>query len=184
MCLSAGTEFKLDHQILDPIVAISRQDIQLKTVEAKKRQLTDTRHLYLAKEGLILAGTPAAIDVSSGDMAQRLRLERIKMEMLKNLNRFLSRERLTLHNIPLAMDASKLRKTVEQHTKLKPKECRVMRENRPTIGQPMGKSKGFGFLSFKTHEDALTCLRKLNNNPTIFGKMNVCVCRARAQSIL
>lgn len=49
-----------------------------------------------------------------------------------------------------------------------------MRENKPSMGNPLGKSKGFGFLSFDTHEEALTCLRKINNNPTVFGKNNVC----------
>lgn len=48
-----------------------------------------------------------------------------------------------------------------------------MRENRPSMGQPLGASKGFGFLSFKNHETALSCLRKLNNNPNAFGKNNV-----------
>ena len=48
-----------------------------------------------------------------------------------------------------------------------------MRENRPSMGAPLGKSKGFGFLSFKNHNDALACLRKLNNNPQIFGVNNV-----------
>lgn len=57
-----------------------------------------------------------------------------------------------------------------------PKECRVMRENKPSAGQPLGASKGFGFLSFKSHETALLCLRKLNNNPNVFGKNNVSEC--------
>lgn len=48
-----------------------------------------------------------------------------------------------------------------------------MRENRPSVGQPLGMSKGFGFLSFKSHNEALQCLRKLNKNPNIFGKNNV-----------
>lgn len=48
-----------------------------------------------------------------------------------------------------------------------------MRENKPSLGHPLGKSKGFGFLSFKNHEDALACLRKVNNNPHVFGKNNV-----------
>lgn len=47
-----------------------------------------------------------------------------------------------------------------------------MRENKPSMGQPLGKSKGYGFLSFKTHNMALQCLRKVNNNPNIFGKNN------------
>ena len=32
----------------------------------------------------------------------------------------------------------------------------------------LGKSKGFGFVSFSRHEHALKALRKLNNNPKIF----------------
>lgn len=52
---------------------------------------------------------------------------------------------------------------------IQPVECRVMRENKPTPTHPQGKSKGFGFLSFKRHEDALAVLRKLNNNPDIFS---------------
>lgn len=44
-----------------------------------------------------------------------------------------------------------------------------MRENKPSPGHPLGKPKGFGFLSFKRHEDALQVLRKLNNNPDVFS---------------
>lgn len=44
-----------------------------------------------------------------------------------------------------------------------------MRENKSTPTHPKGKSKGFGFLSFARHEDALFVLRKLNNNPEIFS---------------
>lgn len=48
-----------------------------------------------------------------------------------------------------------------------------MRENKPSLGNPLGKSKGYGFLSFKNHDEALNCLRKVNNNPHVFGKNNV-----------
>lgn len=48
-----------------------------------------------------------------------------------------------------------------------------MRENKPSLGHPLGKSKGYGFLSFKNHDEALNCLRKVNNNPKVFGKNNV-----------
>jgi nucleolar protein 4 len=44
-----------------------------------------------------------------------------------------------------------------------------MRENKPSPSDPKGKSKGFGFLSFKRHEHALEVLRKLNNNPEVFS---------------
>lgn len=165
-----------------------------KTQESKRTEAADSRNLYLAKEGVIVAGTTAAEGVSVSDMAKRHHLERVKNQMLKNLNRFMSKERLTVHNIPDNFDSIKLRKVVESHTKLKvrtndflvnnlptvfhlsqPKECRVMRENKPSIGQPLGASKGFGFLSFKNHETALLCLRKLNNNPNAFGKNTVSI---------
>lgn len=48
-----------------------------------------------------------------------------------------------------------------------------MRENKPSAGYPKGKPKEFGFLSFKTHEEALAVLRKLNNNPKVFSAHHV-----------
>lgn len=50
-----------------------------------------------------------------------------------------------------------------------------MRENKPSLGHPLGKSKGFGFVSFKNHDEAINCLRKVNNNPKVFGKNNVSI---------
>lgn len=111
MCLNAGTNFKLFDQILDPQPALSRNEIQQKK-ETTKKQPRDTRNLYLAKEGTILAGTPAAEGVSQSDLSKRLRLERSKNQSLKNLNRFVSLERLTVHNIPPSFDSVKLRKVV------------------------------------------------------------------------
>lgn len=119
MCLQAGTEFKLLNQVLDPVVAVSRQDLAKKFEEAKKREPADSRNLYLVKEGLLVASSAAAEGVSASDMAKRLRLEQIKSQMLKDLNRFLARERLTVHNIPTAYDSAKLRRVVENVTKLK-----------------------------------------------------------------
>lgn len=119
MCLNAGTEFRLFDQVLDPCLALSRQDILSKTQEAKSRETADSRNLYLSKEGVIVANTPAAEGVSVSDMAKRHHLERVKNQMLKNLNRFMSKERLTIHNIPDNYDSAKLRKVVETHTKLK-----------------------------------------------------------------
>lgn len=59
-----------------------------------------------------------------------------------------------------------------------------MRENKPSMGQPLGKSKGYGFLSFKTHNEALSCLRRINNNPTIFGTNNVSTLEKKEKSLV
>lgn len=118
MCINAGTSFKLLDQILDPQSALSRNEIHLKQ-EEKKKQPSDSRNLYLAKEGVILAGTPAAEGVSASDLAKRLRLEQSKNQSLRNLNRFVSMERLTIHNLPPSYDDAKLRKAIVKACGLK-----------------------------------------------------------------
>lgn len=87
--------------------------------------------------------------------------------------RFVSRNRLSIHNLPLNYDNDNLRDMIIAYTGFKPHECRVMRENKITPDHPKGKSKGFGFMSFNTHLEALTALRKLNNNPKVFGTQHV-----------
>lgn len=50
-------------------------------------------------------------------------------------------------------------------------ECRVMREKKGIDNKGhaiLGKSKGFAFVEFISHELAIKCLNQLNNNPTIF----------------
>lgn len=39
----------------------------------------------------------------------------------------------------------------------------------------VSSSKGYGFVMFTRHEDALACLRKLNNNPDVFDSNNVSI---------
>nr|XP_017010453.2 RNA-binding protein 28 [Drosophila takahashii] len=170
LCLQAGTEFKLMDEVLDPHPALSREEMKSKqTQDNKKDDSKDSRNLYLAREGLIMSGAKAADGVSASDMAKRHELEQVKTQVLKNLNRFVSRNRLSIHNLPLNYDNEKLKQMAQTYTGFRPHECRVMREHKVTPEHPDGKSKGFGFLSFDTHQRALTALRKLNNNPSIFG---------------
>lgn len=105
--------------ILESCTALSAHDIKTKQMETKNKQISDSRNLYLTKEGVILADSPSAEGVSASDMAKRLQLEKFKGQMLKNLNRFISKERLQIDNIPMAYDNAKLRKVIEHHTKLK-----------------------------------------------------------------
>lgn len=37
----------------------------------------------------------------------------------------------------------------------------------------LGRSKGFGFVAFSEHVDALKCLQNMNNNPEIFTNEKV-----------
>lgn len=169
MCLQQTGLITLQNFTLEIFPSLTRQKIKSLETSKTTKDVKDTRNMYLLREGMVLAGSAAAQGVSATDMSSRLRLEQIKSSMLKNLNRFISRERLTIHNLPDTYDDDKMRKMVIARTGCKPIECRVMRENIPSPAHPKGKPKGFGFISFKKHDDALNALRKLNNNPDIFS---------------
>lgn len=169
MCLQQTGLITLQNYTLEIFPSLSREKVKSLDTDKNKQEPKDSRNMYLLREGMVLAGSSAADGVSATDMSTRLRLEQIKSSMLKNLNRFISRERITIHNIPETYDDEKMRKMVIARTSIKPIECRVMRENNPSPAHPKGKPKGFGFLSFKKHDDALNVLRKLNNNPDIFS---------------
>lgn len=169
LCLQQTGLITLQNFTLEIFPTLSKQKIKSLETDKNKQEPKDGRNMYLIREGMVIAGSSAAEGVSATDMALRLRNEQIKNSMLKNLNRFISRERLTIHNLPEHYDDDKMRKMVVARTGLKPIECRVMRENKPSPAYPKGKPKGFGFISFKKHEDALTALRKLNNNPDVFS---------------
>ncbi|XP_058118599.1 RNA-binding protein 28-like [Anopheles ziemanni] len=172
MSCRQNLKLQIHDQFLEILEALRKKDITDRTNAKAEKRSKDSRNLYLLKEGIIMAGSPAAKDVSKTDMAQRLRLEQRNNEMLKSFNRFVAKDRLTVHNIPPHFSNDDLRKIVIQHTSYKPIECRVMRDSRPSFGNPLGASRGYGFLSFKQHETALEVLRKLNNNPSVFGKNN------------
>ncbi|NXK42797.1 RBM28 protein, partial [Piprites chloris] len=176
-CLEAAQEgpegggLRLDGRVLRVDPALSRdQAQQLRGESGGARPRTGTRNLYLAREGAIRPGSQAAEGVSDSDMAKRARFEELKRRRLQDPNVGVSRTRLCLHNLPKALDTPRLRALLRgalRHNRGAPphiKECRVMRELR---GQ--GQSLGFAFVEFGAHEEALGALRRLNNNPELFG---------------
>lgn len=169
LCLQQTGLITLQNFTIEIFPTLSRQKVQSLADDKNKKDPKDGRNMYLLREGMVLAGSPAAEGVSATDMSKRLRMEQIKSSMLKNLTRFISRDRLTIHNLPELYDDNKLRKMVIARTGFKPLECKVMRENKPTASDPTGRTKGFGFVSFKKHDEALAALRKINNNPDIFS---------------
>ncbi|XP_021573187.1 RNA-binding protein 28 isoform X2 [Carlito syrichta] len=163
---------KLDGRQLKVDMAVTRDEAaKLRTKKVKKP--TGTRNLYLAREGLIRAGTKAAEGVSAADMAKRERFELLKHQKLKDQNIFVSRTRLCLHNLPKAVDDKHLRNLLLSATRgekgVRVKECRVMRDLKGVHGNVKGQSLGYAFAEFQEHEHALRALRHINNNPEIFG---------------
>uniref|UniRef100_A0AC34F4D1 RRM domain-containing protein n=1 Tax=Panagrolaimus sp. ES5 TaxID=591445 RepID=A0AC34F4D1_9BILA len=137
---------------------------------------SDNRNLYLLRVSLIRPGTAQANDMSEEDAAKRAALLSLTKQKLKNLHMFVSPTRLSIHNVPFTMTEKELLQVCKEAAK-NPKayitECRIMRKKLANnVGGKikLGASKGFAFVEFKTHEDALACLKKLNNNPHIFKK--------------
>ncbi|KAK2581868.1 hypothetical protein KPH14_002331 [Odynerus spinipes] len=169
-CLSAGTELRLRDEILEVHKALNRNDVMDKK-NFKHQKEKDSRNLYLVKEGVVMAGSPAAVGVSATDMAKRLQLERWKSQILRNLNMFVSRVRLVVQNLPPSLDDAKLREIFKKYSNPKAiiREARIMRDLKNVDAKGIGKSKEYGFVTFTKHEDALKALRAINNNPNIFS---------------
>ena len=159
----------LDDRQIYACAALSKEDADTRQREKKKKESKDSRNLHLAVEGLVRQGTQAAEGVSKSDLEKRAKVEKWKRQMLKDLNAFISPTRLCFRNIPPSYSDAQLKKLVVKNVAKNAKitECKVIREMKGA-----GESKGYGFLAFEGHEDALQCLRKLNNNPAIFGKVN------------
>ncbi|XP_041794495.1 RNA-binding protein 28 isoform X2 [Chelmon rostratus] len=177
-CLAAAQDesesggIRVDGRKLLIVAAVSREDASKLKVNKVKVE-TGTRNLYLAREGMVRAGTKAAEGVPEADMVKRTRFEEIKRGKLRDINVFVSKTRLCVHNLPKSVDNKKLKalclQAIKENKGVRIKECRVMYDKKPEKGQVMGQSLGYGFVEFQSHEHALCTLRYLNNNPNIFG---------------
>nr|CAD7199207.1 unnamed protein product [Timema douglasi] len=117
LCLASGTELMLHDQILDVFPALNKEDAQNRIKNSKEANKNkDSRNLYLVKEGVVLAGSKAALGVSTADMARRLQLEQWKSQMLRNLNMCVAKTRLIVHNVPSSWDDAKLHQLFASNT--------------------------------------------------------------------
>uniref|UniRef100_A0A671Y8A7 RNA-binding protein 28 n=1 Tax=Sparus aurata TaxID=8175 RepID=A0A671Y8A7_SPAAU len=181
-CMAAAEEdsesggIRVDGRKLFVVAAVTREDAA-KLKEDKTKVESGTRNLYLAREGLVRAGTKAAEGVPEADMIKRTRFEELKRTKLRDINVYVSKTRLCVHNLPKSVDDKKLRalclEAVKDQKGVRITECRVMYDKKPVKGQVTGTSLGYGFVQFQDHEHALGTLRHLNNNPVIFGPHKV-----------
>ncbi|KAG8012597.1 RNA-binding protein 28 [Nibea albiflora] len=143
-CMAAAQDeaenggIRVDGRKLLIVAAVTREDaVKLKTNKVKVE--TGTRNLYLAREGLIRAGTKAAEGVPEADMVKRERFEEIKRAKLRDISIYVSRTRLCVHNLPKSVDNKKLKALCLQALKgtkgVRVTECRVMYDRKPEKGQ-------------------------------------------------
>ncbi|KAA0184075.1 hypothetical protein HAZT_HAZT010046 [Hyalella azteca] len=173
-CLDASAdpgrreEFTVDGRVLMLRLSLPRNDLHSNNKEAPKGK--DNRNLYLAREGFIREGTAAASDVSAADIHLRRERERVKEKLLANLHMFVSPLRLVVHNLPLDMKDVQLKHLFQKYAPHKARivESRVIRDLKAVDEGGIARSRGYGFVAFTRHEDALAALRAMNNNPKVF----------------
>lgn len=137
--------------------------------------LCSWRNLTLAKEGVVYANSYEAEGVSKADMVKRQKIEAANTQKLKLLHYFVSPTRLSVHNIPIKCSDQQLREIFQRAIgesvggKMSSiTECRIMRDLTRLNSEGVAKSKGYGFVEFKTHEMAMKALHATNNNPNLF----------------
>ncbi|KAJ1937603.1 RNA recognition motif-containing protein, partial [Linderina pennispora] len=199
--LEATAQFTLDGRVLSVAKAVDRGTANTLTTEGiKQRQSKDKRNTYLLKEGVIFPDTPAAQALAPADLEHHVKeYGQRKNQILKNPNLYLSKTRLSVHNIPRSIDEKDLRAaaisaiskfkheakegqrkalTKEEMAEGWDKVAKVVQSkivcstDRVDISTGKPRSKGYGFLEFSTHAHALACLRYLNfrNTKQAFAK--------------
>ncbi|KAJ2663265.1 RNA recognition motif-containing protein [Coemansia sp. RSA 1200] len=195
------SQFVLDGRVLSVAKAVDREKAtDLATEGLKTRKGKDKRSTYLLKEGVIFPDTPGAAMMAPADLEHHVKEYSVrKNQILKNPNLYMSKTRLTVHNIPRSIDESDMRKAAiaaigkfKQEIKDKARQplskdemeegwdklprlvqVKVVR-SKERVDSSTGKARsmGYGFIEFSTHAHALACLRYLNfrNSKQAFSK--------------
>ncbi|KAK4405287.1 RNA-binding protein 28 [Sesamum angolense] len=145
----AGLGILIKGRAVKVLKALDKKSAHNKALEKAKKDDQDHRNLYLAKEGLITEGMPAAEGVSAGDMSNErnvivgvefassinailcmlgvslIMLHEDKMAKLRSPNFRISRTRLIVYNVPKTMKENNLRRlfmdaVISRATKQKP----------------------------------------------------------------
>jgi nucleolar protein 4 len=135
---------------------------------------SDTRNLRLAWVGRVKPGTPEAAGLTDEDLRKRAHAEKEKRNKLAhNPNAYVSDVRLSVRNLPRDFDEKVLKHMCILASEIGRPEGRVRNKAAARIThvkivrdeERKGRSKGYGFVQFQNHDDALVALEFLNNNP-------------------
>ncbi|KAH0865894.1 hypothetical protein HID58_083105 [Brassica napus] len=173
---ASGVGVLLKGRQLSVMRAVDKKSAKDIGLEKTKEKNIDHRNLYLAKEGQILEGTPAAEGVSAEDMDRRRRLHENKMKKLQSPNFHVSKTRIVIYNLPKSMDEKQLQKLLvdavtSRATKQKPtiRQIKFLQNEKKGKVDTKNYSRGVAFVEFTEPDHALVALRVLNNNPETFG---------------
>lgn len=167
---AGGSEgISCDGRLLLVTSAISRTA----AADVNSSKKDDRRNMRLAKEGVILRGTPEAKGLSDPDLDRREASWNEKKKRLQNPNFFVSNTRISVRNLAKEVDSKTLKEFfmkacseshVSAKTKGRPKP-KVLKAKLVTELNSKGEavSKGFGFVEFDDEESALKAIRAIVN---------------------
>ncbi|KAG8889255.1 RNA recognition motif-containing protein [Tulasnella sp. 332] len=109
---SLASKLVLMGRTLSVTLAVTREEAgHLRDAAEKQREKQDTRNLYLLREGVIFADTPAAELISPGELKRRHQAYEDRRASLRtNPSLYISRTRLSVRNLPLWVTDRGLRK--------------------------------------------------------------------------
>ncbi|XP_041991241.1 RNA-binding protein 28-like [Salvia splendens] len=172
----AGLGILIKGRPVKVLKALDKKTANDKALDKAKKEDGDHRSVYLAKEGYIMEGMPAAEGVSASDMSKRKKLHEDKMSKLQSPNFRVSDTRLIVYNVPKTKNERDLKKlflnaVISRATKQKPviRQIKILKDSKVRKEGEKSRPRGVAFLEFTEHQHALVALRVLNNNPEIFG---------------
>ncbi|XP_039139962.1 RNA-binding protein 28 isoform X3 [Dioscorea cayenensis subsp. rotundata] len=160
---------------LTVLKALDKDSAHKKELDKMKVEVHDRRNLYLAQEGEILPGTPAAEGVSEADMKKREMLSKKKEQKLRSPKFHISRTRLVIYNLPKTMTQKEVMKlcidaVLSKASKQNPviEKVKILKDAKKGNISAKKHPRAVAFVDFKEHDHALVALRVLNNNPETF----------------
>eukprot|EP00127_Corallochytrium_limacisporum_P005423 Clim_evm35s204 gene=Clim_evmTU35s204 len=134
----------------------------------------DKRNLHLAVEGHIDPEGLEAKGLSEQDLSRRQRYDAERLRKLKDPNFHINPLRIVVRNIPKDQGendglSKHFMDVIFDKTERRVRFAKLNHFRERTSAEAPLVSKGFAFVNFNKHEDALTALRALNNNPKVFG---------------
>lgn len=161
---------------------------QAKIAQDARTQEKDPRNLHLVSVGSIERGSPEGMRLSAQDWAKRDMAEKNKRIKLKNNpNTYVSDVRLCVRNLPRGIDERVLKemflnaaakpandqfdrsmdklKDEKRHFGKRKEQVRITHCTIVRDEERNDRSKGFGFVTFEKHDDAMRALKSVNNNP-------------------
>ncbi|KAI9340030.1 hypothetical protein DFJ73DRAFT_845792 [Zopfochytrium polystomum] len=144
-------------------VPVEELNKRQKSYTERKRLLDTNPNLMLSKVRLSVRNLDPMVSSLSLRRAAILAVKRFWEDVHQRARKGLEKE-------VMDEEIAQGRQVPGSSRKVMIKKCQIMHDTErkdATTGKP--KSKGFGFIEFESHADALACLRWLNNNPFAFN---------------